>query len=122
MKGFVQMLEAVISIALIVSVLFLFFYPKTFQTENLYLKGYSCLKDLDNKGLLRYYAQNSLHSDLRVSLNFCLRPIVFDAVICKTVECNSEILPNKTITHITYFIAGDNTFDKAQIDLWMWLS
>jgi len=64
MKGYVKTLEAGVAIVLIlVSMVFLF--PEKIRIEpQISDTGYNCLKYLDYKEVLRYYAVNNLESNL----------------------------------------------------------
>lgn len=120
-KGFVKTLEAAIAITLIlVSVVFLF--PEKVKTEpKISDTAYNCLRNLDNRGVLRYYAVNNLESNLISDLKGCIPPL-FDYVvkICTTSTCSISI-SNKEVFLSSYLIAGENSIKPTLINLWVWL-
>jgi hypothetical protein len=84
--------------------------------------GYSCLNYLDQKGLLRNYMINSMNTELNNSLKDCLPSIAdFKFKICSSSDCIDTTIPyNKTVYLSSYLIAGENTYNKKLINLWIW--
>ena len=121
-KGFEKTLEAAIAIVLIlVSIIFLF-TNKEITEPQLSATGYECLKNLDNQGMLRYYAANGLEDRLNADLKTCIPPLLnYTTKICATSTCNTVLPINKTVFLSTYLIAGDNSFNPRLVDLWVWL-
>lgn len=121
-KGFEKTLEAAIAIVLIlVSIVFLF-TGNGITEPQMSNTGYECLKNLDNQGLLRYYAVNDLEVSLSDSLKACIPPLLgYATKICSTSACSAVLPVNKTIFLSTYLIAGDNSFNPRLVDLWVWL-
>ena len=120
-KGFVKTLEAGIAISLIlVSMVFLF--PQKTKTEpQLSETAYDCLRYLDNKGVLRYYAVNNRQEDLVSDLRGCLPPLYsYTVKICTTSSCGTTLPDDKTIFLSSYLIAGENSFNPTLINLWVW--
>ncbi len=120
-KGYIKTLEAGIAIVLIlISMVFLF--PEKTRTEpQISNVGYNCLKYLDYKGILRYYAVNNLESDLILDLRSCIPPILnYTVKICSTPTCITELPENETIFLSSYLIAGENSIDPKLINLWIW--
>jgi len=121
MKGFVKTLEAAIAIVLIlISIVFLF--PEKTRTESQISDiGYNCLKYLDYRGVLRYYAVNSLESNLISDLKGCLPPILnYTARICSTIICDTNLPQDKTVFLSSYLIAGEESISPVLINLWVW--
>lgn len=115
----IQTLEAVIASALILIAIIYFSIPQGILPETKLVKtGFNCLKDLDNKGLLRYYASNNLESDLKRSLENCL-PLDFDVRICG-IDCSLGFQTNETAISVNYLIAGEKFPNPMQVKLWMW--
>jgi hypothetical protein len=121
-KGFEKTLEAAIAIVLIlVSIIFLF-TNKEITEPQLSATGYECLKNLDNQGMLRYYAANGLEDRLNADLKTCIPSLLnYTTKICATSTCNTVLPINKTVFLSTYLIAGDNSFNPRLVDLWVWL-
>ena len=121
-KGYIQTLEQVLGSVLVLTILITLFNPSS-STTNLQLSslGFNCMKELDNKGLLRYYAVNNLTTDLNNSLQPCLSAFNYDFNICSSTTCSSALPANKDIYLSSYFIAGENSFQPRLINLWIWL-
>ena len=120
MKGFIKTLEAVLGVILIVIPLFTLYTPQRIE-EQLSDIGYNCLKDLDNKNLLKYYAINNMNTELNNSLRDCLPYLIeFNFKICKTSVCSINVPENKTVFLSSYIIAGYETVDPTLINLWLW--
>ncbi len=121
-KGFEKTLEAAIAIVLIlVSIVFLF-TGKEITEPQMSATGYECLKNLDNQGVLRYYAANGLGDRLDADLKACIPPLLnYTTKICATSTCNTVLPLNKTVFLSTYLIAGDNSFNPRLVGLWVWL-
>jgi len=121
-KGFEKTLEAAIAIVLIlVSIVFLF-TGKEITEPQMSATGYECLKNLDNQGMLRYYAANGLVDRLNADLKTCIPPLLnYTTKICATSTCNTVLPLNKTVFLSTYLIAGDNSFNPRLVGLWVWL-
>jgi len=120
-KGYVKTLESVIAIVLIlISIVFLF--PEKTRTEpQISDTGYNCLKYLDFKGVLRYYAVNDLESNLISDLRSCLPPILdYKAKICTTSICNTQLPEYTTVFLSSYLIAGEDSVEPTLINLWVW--
>ena len=84
--------------------------------------GYDCLEYLDQKGLLRYYAGNSMIIELNNELKNCLPSVAdFKIKICTTSDCRDTTIPyDKTVYLSSYLIAGENTYNRELINLWIW--
>lgn len=121
-KGFEKTLEAAIAIVLIlVSIVFLF-TGKEITEPQMSVTGYECLKNLDNQGLLRYYAVNDLGDSLSASLKTCIPSLLnYTTKICSTSACSTILPVNKTVFLSTYLIAGDNSLNPRLVNLWVWL-
>ena len=77
MKGYIKTLEAGIAIVLILVSMIFLFSERTKQEPQISDTGYNCLKYLDYKGILRYYAVNNLESNLISDLRGCI-PLILD--------------------------------------------
>lgn len=120
MKGFIKTLEAVLGVILITVSLFTLFTPQRID-EQFSDVGYNCLKDLDNRNLLRYYAVNNMNTELNNSLRNCLPSLMeFTLKICKTSDCNTNVPENRTVFLSSYMIAGYESIDPTLINLWLW--
>ncbi len=124
MKGFAYVLEAMIAALLILSVL-VSVYPfqkqqESFETVTIKEKGYFCMKDLDSRGLLRYYALSNNTDSIRTYIQNCLpRSLNFSVSFCQS--CTPDIPRNKTIVSINYLIAGEAaTFQPTNANLFLW--
>ncbi|MEM3609611.1 MAG: hypothetical protein QXK49_03025 [Candidatus Aenigmatarchaeota archaeon] len=123
MKGMMYTIEAVIG-AILVLIGITFIFPAQQQKElNLLETSFNCLIYLDQRGLLRYYAENNMNNELKDSLKSCLPPILdFKFKICSTSNCIETTIPyDKEVYLSSYLIAGENTYNKKLINLWVWL-
>lgn len=123
MKATIYTLEAVLSAVIILAGISLI-YPFREQREiQITETSYSCLKNLDQKGLLKYYVSNNMEDELNNNLKSCLPAITnFTFEICTTPTCSSNSLPNdRTIHSSAYLVAGYNEFNPKLINLWVWL-
>jgi len=123
MKGFVKTLESALAIVLVLIAVIFIFSPQPKPEPQISNIGYNCLKYLDDKGVLRYYAVNNLESNLKNDLKNCLFPMFnYIAKICKTASCSIQTPQNKTVFLSSYLIAGDETISPTLINLWIWSS
>lgn len=123
MKAMLYTLEAIFGATLILVGLF-FISPTQQQKEFKFSEtGYSCLINLDQTGLLRYYIVNNMRTELNNSLITCLPPILdFTFEICTTSTCKSTSMPyDKSVYLSSYLIAGYTNYTKKLINLWVWL-
>lgn len=123
MKGFINTLEAGIAIVLIlVSVVFLFVQNKP-QESQISDIGYNCLKQMDNEGTLRYYAENNLEDNIVSDLRSCIPPLFnYTVKICTSSKCITQLPYDKSTFLSSYLIAGDNSFQPTLVNLWTWLT
>ncbi len=124
MKGFMYTLEAMIAALIILSAL-VTVYSFSRQQENfdsaiIKEKGYSCVKDLDSGGILRYYALSNDSSGMRGYFQNCLpRSLNFSVSFCRA--CAAGLPGNKTIVSVNYLVAGEGaTFQPTSINLFLW--
>ena|SRR3990172_2719655 len=117
----IKTLEALIgAITLLIAVVILFPPISASQNQTPTI-SFNCLKDLDNKGFLRYYAENFQTSDMQDKLRICMPTILdFSVKICDASVCNPDALPNKEIFLSQYLIAGDQNSENRLISLWVW--
>jgi len=115
-------LEAILgSVLVLVGIMIIF--PVQQRSEVAFSEiGYSCLNYLDQKGLLRYYIVNGMNTELNDSLKNCLPSISdFKFKICSTSDCIDTSIPyDKTVYLASYLIAGENTYNRKLINLWVW--
>ena len=112
-KGFVQTLEAVIAVTLILFSI-LFIYSGQVESKDFSEQSFRCLEYLDKKGTLR--SVERLEEDLRI----CLPPTVdFIVKICESPKCSATV-PEKTVSLSSYIIAGYTEPDPRLINLWVW--
>lgn len=115
-------MEAILGTLFILGGILLIF-PSQQQNEiNFSEISYSCLNSLDQGGLLRYYAVNNMNSQLNDSLRSCLPAVAdFKFKTCSSSNCIDTTIPyNKTIYLSSYLIAGENTYGRKVINLWVW--
>jgi uncharacterized membrane protein len=121
MKGFVKTLEAGLAVVLILILIVFFFTERLKNESDISRVGYDCLKYLDYKGVLRYYAINDLESNLISDLRNCIPQILnYTAKICTTTVCNTELPEDKTIFLSSYLIAGEDSINRTLINIWVW--
>lgn len=121
MKGYIKTLEAGIAIVLILVSMIFLFSDRARKEPQLSDIGYNCLKYLDYKGVLRYYAVNNLESSLISNLRGCIPPILnYKARICTTTSCNTQLPTDRTVFLSSYLIAGENTINNVLINVWVW--
>lgn len=121
MKGIMYTMEVILG-AILVLLGIMVIFPAQQVERGFSESGYSCLNYLDQKGLLRYYTLNNMNTELNDSLKSCLPSIVdFKFKICSSSDCKDITIPyNKTVYLSSYFIAGENTYNKRLINLWIW--
>ncbi len=124
MKGMIYTLEAMIAALLIMGTLVtVYSYAKQqegFDAVTIRDKGYSCIKDLDVRGLLRHYALSNDTAGIRSCLRACLpRSLNFSIHFC--ASCAPDVPGNKTIISINYMIAGESAlFQPTNANLFLW--
>jgi hypothetical protein len=116
-------MEAILGSILILLGIMLIFPTQQQREISFSETGYSCLNSLDQKGLLRNYMINSMNTELNNSLKDCLPSIAdFKFKICSSSNCIDTTIPyNKTVYLSSYLIAGESTYNKKLINLWIWL-
>lgn len=127
MKGYIQTLEAVVGALLIMVAIIYFYTPSTKIPESELSKiAYNCLKNLDDKGLLRHYMASEYRQELKNALKDCM-PESTDFYVCTTVEANCyNIIPeqapkNKTVILADYLVYGEHVAISTEIiKLWVW--
>jgi hypothetical protein len=120
-----QILEAIISIILILTIFLIYYSPNEklpeFESINWKIRGFGALKALDDNNELRSYAlandvasiQNKLSSLLPVNLNY-------QVVLCGQT-CSKPTISSERITTVIYLLAGDfGNITAKQIVLYMW--
>jgi hypothetical protein len=124
MKGFMYTLEAMIAALIILSAL-VTVYSFSRQQENfgsaaIKEKGYSCIKDMDSRGILRHYALSNDSAGIRGYFQGCLpRTLNFSVSFC--ASCAAGLPGNMTIESVNYLIAGEGaTFQPTSISLFLW--
>jgi len=122
MKAMLYTVEAILG-ALLVLIGIMSIFPIQQQKEMIFSDvGYSCLNYLDQKGFLRHYAVNDLITELNNSLKNCLPSVTeFNFKICSSSDCKESTPTDKNVYLSSYIIAGENSYDKRLINLWVWL-
>lgn len=117
-------LEAMIAALLIMStIVSIYSFPKqqeALDTVTIKEKGYSCIRDLDSRGLLRYYALSNDSAGIRSYFQSCLpKALNFSASFCQA--CTPDVPGNRTIVSLSYLIAGEGTsFQPTNTNLFLW--
>ncbi len=119
-KGLTYTLEAIIGSVIILLALSTYFTFTPISKISTSI-GYDCLREADNKNVLRYYAANNFIEDLNSFLRNCL-PTTYDfkVKICNKLPCNETLPENKSITISSYLISGYTNFQPLLINLWVW--
>ena len=117
----IKTLEALIAGMILLASVVILFPPSVIAQSQVPSISYNCLKDLDNKGLLRYYAENFQASELEDSLKSCLPSTLdYKVKICDSSDCNPDSLPNKEVVLSSYVISGDQKSENRLINMWLW--
>ncbi len=124
MKGYVRMLEILLSLSIIVvAMVFVFrFTPYVIQNDMNLIKdrAFNALEFMDQNGDLRKIAFNSNRNALNNNLTLLLTGLEFEADVCNN-DCFTPILPNKPITSIEYYVSGyQDKYKASKIKLWVW--
>ncbi len=123
-KGMIYTLEAMIAALLIMGMLVsVYSYSKQqegFEAATIKEKGYSCIKDLDSRGLMRHYALSNDTAGIRAYIQNCLpKSLNFSINFCSA--CAPDVPGNKTIVSINYLIAGEAAlFQPSNANLFLW--
>jgi hypothetical protein len=117
----IKTLEALISAIILLATIVILFSPLVFSQPQIPSISYNCIRDLDNKGFLRQYAENYQLDDLKNKLKDCMPSnLDYSAKICNTPACNPDSLPNKEVYVTSYILAGDQNSENRLINLWVW--
>lgn len=129
MKGYIHVLEAMIAALLILSAAVVLYQGRqaapSFDVSTMKETGYNCLKNLDSKGMLRFYllandsqsARNELRSCLPNTVNYTTAFCAGDDLACS----NYTLHGNKTTALADYLVAGEgSTFQPSFINLYIW--
>ena len=122
MRGAIHTMEAILG-SLIILIGITFIFPSQQASEISFSKaGYDCLEYLNQKGLLRYYTVNNMVTELRDNLKSCLPSVAdFKFKICSSSDCSETTIPyDKTVYLSSYLIAGESTYNRELINLWLW--
>lgn len=122
MKGYVYSLEAVIAASLLLgAILFIYPYQPPSFSSDISEIGYSCLTDMNNRGMLSKLAVQNNEQELKAGLRTCIpESIGFESRICSTDECSADV-PSGEIYSISYFDSGYDKIEPRMIRLWMWV-
>lgn len=124
MKGMMYTLEAVIAAVLILAALItVYSFSKQeagFDAATIKENGYSCIRDLDGRGVLRYYALSNDSAGIRSYFQSCLpRSLNFSMQFC--ADCAPDVPGNRTIVSVNYIIAGEAAlFQPTNANLFLW--
>jgi hypothetical protein len=115
-------LEAILGSVLVLVGIMLIFPTQQQREINFSEIGYNCLNYEEQRGYLRYYAVNEMIDELNNSLKDCLPAVAdFKFKICSSSDCIDTTIPyNKTVYISSYLIAGENTYNRKLINLWIW--
>jgi hypothetical protein len=118
----IHTMEAVLGTLLILGGIMLIFPIQQQNEINFSDISYSCLGMLEQKGLLRHYVSNNMNTELNNNLRDCLPSVAdFKFKICSSSSCMDTTIPyNKTVYLSSYLIAGENTYDRKVINIWVW--
>ena len=117
----IKTLEALVSSIILLATVVILFSPLLFSQNQIPSISYSCLKHLDNQGLLRYYAENNMLNDLNNELKNCMPSnLDYSSKICNTPTCDPGTLPDKEVYATSYIIAGDQNSENRLVSLWVW--
>jgi len=123
-KGMIYTLEAVMAAVLILGTLItVYSFSKQeagFDAATIRESGYSCIRSLDGRGILRYYALANDSAGIRSYLKSCLpRSLNFSMQFC--ASCAPDVPGNKTIVSVNYMIAGEAAlFQPSNANLFLW--
>ena len=91
---------------------------RSFESVSMADFAYNCLKDLDNKGILRYYALDN-NTQIRSYITSCLpRTLNFSIGFCNGCAAANV---NKSVVSIKYIVAGEgSTFQPTSVNMLVW--
>jgi hypothetical protein len=119
-KGIVYTIEAVIGALLVLLGMMIIFPIQRQSTTGLSETGYFCLEYMDIKGTLRHYAVNDT-SELNNSLRNCLPASTdFAYKVCSSSDCIASVPVDRDVYATSYLIAGENSYNRLLINLWIW--
>ena len=124
MKGQIKTLEAVISVIILISAVFILasFSPKLPEVESLdiKLKILKGLKNLDENNELRKYVYLNDSSTLEQKiLQYIPKNFEYKVLICNKL-CSYEVNAKKVYT-ISYFLASDlKNFETMEVLVYVW--
>ena len=119
MRGFWYMLEAVIAGIIIIG--FVAVVGRTYispQEEDISLRAYEALRELDEQGVLRSYAAvgdwGSLNSEVRIyDRNHTIQ-------ICDSSGCVGQKPDGQNVWVGSYLTSGGQTYQPMQVKLYLW--
>ena len=122
MKAMLYTVEAILG-AIMVLIGIMIIFPIQQKGEMIFSDvGYSCLNYLDQNGLLRYYVLNNMITELNNGLKNCLPSVTeFNFKLCSSSDCKESTPTDKNVYLSSYIIAGENSYNKRLINLWVWL-
>lgn len=126
MKGAIYSLEAVISIVMIASVIFLFVYrkpsPPEFTKLNFKLAAYDGLKILDEAGELRRYALENDVSSIENALDAYI-PVSYSVTLFNKTTNTTPIptIQSDDVVTVSYFLAGSvANYKPIEVRVYIW--
>ena len=121
MKGYMQTLEAIIAIGIALLAVTMILTPQTLQERRDLSEAYfNCIDSMENRGLLRYYAENDMEVEIYNDLDACLPGLVNLSVkICSDSDCISS-MSEDNVQSYNYFVAGYDDPDPKLIKVWLW--
>lgn len=121
MKGFLYMIEAMLAgIILIGFLMTLAGNNLTLLGDDMSLRGYEILHDLDGQGILRQYAVDGNYSGLNSQIK--LISYNHSVQICDQGNVCTGSMPSADNVWVGnyYIIAGEGTYEPYLVKLYMW--
>jgi len=120
MRGVWYILEAIISIILILTFLLVIRNTALIAPQqDVSLTGYSLLRGLDDRGLLRNYTVNGDYEAINSSIRYYVYNHTVE--ICDYSGSCSGMKPNTTNVYVSsYIISGDNEYNPYEVKLYLY--
>lgn len=125
MKGITKVLEAAISILMILVIYVNIFSSRIvlpdFESINIQLKAFNAIQNLDQKNELRTLVlQNDTTTISNKLSTFLPSSINYQVTICGTT-CYAPVINSTKTFSVSYIISGDlGNFNPKQLILYMW--
>jgi hypothetical protein len=119
-KGYMKTLEASLSIVLVLVFIVFLFPQRSYIEPQASDKTHYCLEHLEQGGLLGYYAENGMESELNRDMISCMLPFNATARICSSADCSASLPSGKSVFMSSYMTAGQAVFGPRLINVWVW--